>query len=124
MESSCTTWEGVSGAITSVHDTDEDGNPSGGRAEGNRFMVAWQDGPVATEDGRQESRRFNGFTVEDMIYVTMHRLEYYQEGGDPAGKFSCQENVDALRFLNLAVGRLNDRTRARMDRGVEGTHTA
>ena len=117
-------WEGVSGEITSVHDTDEHGNPSGGRAEGNRFMVAWQDGPVATEDGKQESRRFNGFTVEDMIYVTMHRLEYYQEGGDPAGKFACQENVDALRFLNLAVGRLNDRTRARMDRGVEGTHTA
>ena len=43
--------------------------------------------------------------------------------GGKAGKFACRENAIALTKLEEAQLWLFSRTLARMQRGVEGTHT-
>lgn len=59
-----------------------------------------------------------GLTHEVLLAVVADRLEQFQ-----AGPFACIENAAALGHVRAAAAALASRTRARQDRGVEGTHT-
>src|SRR5262245_9714729 len=86
---------------------DAAGNPTGGYSVGPGYSITWQDG---IEDER-------GATCEDLIEAITQRLLFFQ-----ASKFACPENEDAVKYLNGAKWALEDRTRGRRLRGVEGTY--
>jgi hypothetical protein len=101
--------------IDCTNDTDSDGNPAGGSVWGTGIEIEWQDGPL----GRGELRvPPNGAFIEGVIAAAIQRLEFYQ--AEP--KFRCRENAIAITKLEEAMHRLDDRTRSREARGVEGTH--
>lgn len=75
------------------------------------FLVAFQNGPIA-EVG------VNGLTHEVLLAILVDRLEYFQKG-----PYACRENALALTKIQEAQMWLQKRTRDRMARGVEGTHT-
>ena len=72
--------------------------------------LLFQNGPI-TEVG------VNGVTHEALLAILIDRLRSFQ-----AGPYNCFENAAALTHLEAAQNHLHNRTRARMDRGVEGTH--
>lgn len=59
----------------------------------------------------------NGITHEALLAVLIDRLRAFQ-----SGPFACRENALALTKLEQAMHWLHHRTRARLARGVEGTH--
>ena len=73
--------------------------------------IRFQDGPI-------DQAGVNGITQEVLIAICIDRLRSFQ-----AGQYSCRENALALTKLEEAQHWLHSRTLARMDRGVEGTHT-
>jgi len=96
------------------HERDAHGNPAGGVTVGRGFTIAWQCGPLAVDGVRREP---NGAFVEDVIAAAIGRIEEYQRS-----KFACQENDNALANLRRAAWELDQRTKSREARGVEGTH--
>lgn len=58
-----------------------------------------------------------GITNEALLSIVIDRLEHFQDS-----KYQCEENAQALQHLNIALNALNERTRNRKLRGVEGTH--
>jgi hypothetical protein len=72
--------------------------------------IHFQNGPIK-EVGT------NGLTHEALLAVLIDRLESFQ-----LGPFACPENRKALGHLHSAMQALYEWTRARMARGVEGTH--
>lgn len=92
-------------------------NPSWGApqdlpTESQGTTILFQNGPIP-EAG------VNGITQEVLIAICIDRLECFQ-----AGPYACAENGDALVHLKIAQQVLQERTKKRMERGVEGTHTA
>jgi hypothetical protein len=79
---------------------------------GEETRISFQNGPI-NEVG------VNGLTQEALIAIVVDRLRCFQ-----AGPFSSRENALALTKLEEAQHWLHSRTRARMARGVEGTHAA
>ncbi len=59
-----------------------------------------------------------GTTNECLLAIVIDRLRCFQSSA-----FACEENGVALEFCQAALERLEDRTRRRKARGVEGTHT-
>lgn len=100
--------------VTHNNKSDAQGRPAGGSTHGRGFTIAWQDGPLAVDGVRRDP---NGAFVEDVIEAAIGRIAFYQDSG-----FACQENADALDALRVAAKRLDERTKAREARGVEGTH--
>lgn len=100
--------------IEQEHRIDEQGNPAGGVTSGVGFVINWQDGPLKVDGERREQ---SGAFVEDIIAAAIGRIEYYQDS-----KFHCLPNAVALGHLRAAAEALEERTRDREDRGVEGTH--
>jgi hypothetical protein len=74
--------------------------------------ISFQNGPIA-EAG------VNGLTQEALLAIVADRLRSFQ-----AGPYACPENGDALAAVEEAMACLHSRTKARMARGVEGTHQA
>lgn len=74
--------------------------------------IAFQNGPIA-EAG------VNGVTQEVLLAIVADRLRSFQ-----SGPYSCRENALALTKIEEAMHWLQQRTLARMRRGVEGTHKA
>lgn len=72
--------------------------------------LIFQNGPIG-EVG------VNGITHEALLAVLIDRLRGFQSGA-----FACRENALALTKLEEAMHWLHHRTRARIVRGVEGTH--
>jgi len=100
--------------IKSEHWNDANGNPEGGTTFGNGFAIGWQHGPL----GRGPDRKApNGAFVEDVIEACADRIRYYQQG-----KFACERNDSALKYLETALAELDTRTKDREERAVEGTH--
>lgn len=60
----------------------------------------------------------NGTTIEEMLRVSIARLT------DLNRRFACQENSIAITKMQEALMWLNERTRERKERGVEGKHIA
>lgn len=75
------------------------------------FHIDFQNGPIK-EFG------VNGLTQEALIAICIDRLRSFQ-----AGPFACAANGHALENLEQALFYLQTRTRERIARGVEGTHT-
>lgn len=73
--------------------------------------ILFQNGPI-NEVG------VNGITQEVLLAIVADRLRSFQ-----AGPFACRENALALTKIEEAQHWLQQRTIARMRRGVEGTHT-
>jgi hypothetical protein len=71
--------------------------------------IQFQKGPI--QDG------INGCTIEDLLAVCIHRIEGFQNGD-----FNCEENAHALYHVKNAKQWLEDRTKDRKERGVEGTN--
>lgn len=72
--------------------------------------VLFQNGPIA-EAG------VNGITQEVLLEIVADRLRSFQ-----VGPFACRENALALTKIEEAQHWLQQRTLARMRRGVEGTN--
>lgn len=72
--------------------------------------LLFQNGPIADIG-------VNGITHEALLAVLIDRLECFQ-----AGPYANDYNAAALNHLRSAQGALQDRTRERMSRNVEGTH--
>lgn len=94
-------------------------NPSGeglyqgGAVDGTpmyELVLLFQNGPISAFG-------VNGITQEALLEVCIDRLRSFQ-----SGPFACDENAEALSHLLKAREALLSRTRARMARGVEGTH--
>lgn len=101
--------------IKSFHHTDENENPTGGHTQGTGILIAWQHGPLGRGEDRQEP---NGAFVEGVLVAALDRLEFFQES-----RFACTENAEAILHIRRALDVLNERTRKREARGVEGTHS-
>jgi len=104
------------GFIKEAHRRDADGRPAGGETVGTGFVIVWQDGPLG-RIGSEERHAPNGAFVEDVIAAAMGRLEFYQNS-----PFACKENEEALAGLRDAAMALDNRTRRRIETGIEGTH--
>ena len=76
--------------------------------DGSTQEIRFQDGPIG-ECGA------NGSTQEVLIAICLDRLRSFQQG-----EFGCRENALAITKLEEAQHWLFHRTRARMERGVEG----
>jgi len=100
-----------------VNEIDPNGNPSGGEVSGVGLSIKWQDGPLGRGAARAEP---NGAFVETVISAARQRIEFYQTASN--GKFACEENKEAIKWLIYALGILNKRTEDREAREVEGTH--
>ncbi len=74
--------------------------------------VLFQNGPIK-EFG------VNGVTQEALLAIVIDRLRSFQ-----AGPFACDDNQAALYAAQQCLQILQVRTKARIARGVEGTHTA
>jgi hypothetical protein len=98
----------------SEHWKDEQGRPAGGVSTGRGFTISWQNGPLGRGNDRREP---NGAFVEDVIQAVIRRIEFYQ-----STQFHCTDNADALKALQIAAEHLDNRTKNREAREVEGTH--
>jgi hypothetical protein len=85
-------------------------NPSIAGEPMGRTLVLFQNGGVR-ECG------VNGITHEALLAILCDRLRAFQS----SVKFACRENAMALSSLEDAQMWLNQRTRKRSQRGVEGT---
>lgn len=74
--------------------------------------VVFQQGPVK-EVG------LNGIQNEHLLAMVIHRLQGFQ-----SGPYSCRENALALTKLQEAMMWLEERTKDRSSRGVEGLNQA
>lgn len=85
--------------------------PSKEGGPGNSVIIEFQNGPIPQAG-------VNGVTQEALLAIVKHRLQCFQ-----AGPYACDENQTALEFVTAALESLHDRTRKRIARNVEGTHT-
>mgnify|MGYP000119510729 CR=1 FL=1 len=74
-------------------------------------LIEFQNGPI-NEIG------VNGLTHEALLAILIDRLQGFQ-----SGPYASDDNQVALLSLRQAQNALQRRTRERMARGVEGTHT-
>ena len=93
--------------------TDKDGNPAGGNAEGRGLDIDWQDGPIGRDGGGQT----NGALVEDVLEVCKRRILFYE-----GSRLTCDENVEAIGFIDAAIRTLGKRRQDRAARGVLGKY--
>ena len=75
--------------------------------------ILFQNGPI-----NADGVGVNGITHEALIAILIDRLQGFQ-----SGPYACRENALALTKMEEAAHWLAHRTRARMARGVEGTHS-
>lgn len=72
--------------------------------------IIWQEGTI-------KEAGVNGCQVEDVLEECRARLS------DLSNRLPCRENSLALTKIQEAILWLNERTRERKSRGVEGTHS-
>ena len=70
--------------------------------------IQFQKGPIG-------EKGINGISQEALLAICIDRLQCFQKGD-----FACRENAIALTKMEEAMHWLHHRTRARVDRGVEG----
>lgn len=116
----------VNPKLEAVNELDENDNPTGGYArlilppamsESDEVLkVEWQSKP-RKQEGTDELLPANGAFVEDVIWVALQRLEFFNEG-----KYRDRANSIAITHLEQALQALKDRQLERSYRGVEGEH--
>jgi len=104
--------------ITVVDEPGEGGVCHGYRAEITAANGAARDYVVdmAFQKGAIHGAGINGITEEVLLAILIDRLEGFQ-----SGDFACRQNAIVLTKLEEALLWLEDRTREREARGVEGT---
>lgn len=75
------------------------------------WFINFQNGPI-------KEYGVNGLTHEALLAIVIDRLRSFQEG-----PFACQANADARVHCETALSVLQRRTRERIARGIEGTHS-
>jgi hypothetical protein len=65
-----------------------------------------------------EDAKTDGTTLEEMLRVSITRLQ------DLNSRFGCRENSVAITKMQEALMWLEERTKDRVKRGVEGQHVA
>jgi hypothetical protein len=75
--------------------------------------IEFQNGPI-----NEKGIGIKGVQNEDLLAIVMDRLQGFQKG-----PYQCEDNALALDAIKEAMGHLERRTKQRIDRGVEGTHT-
>lgn len=89
---------------------------NGANVEGHVYMIL--SGPKITElnfqNGGVADNGVNGITNEALLAILVHRINYLN------AKFPCRENSLALTKIEEASHWLEARTKARLERGVEG----
>lgn len=85
---------------------------------GNGYISSFSRAPIIFQDGTVPEKGNNGVTMESLLAIVQDALTHFQEGPYP-----CDENAEALEGVTKALDALNDRTRNRMKRNVEGKHT-
>ncbi len=78
---------------------------------------AWTGSAMLFQNGPIAEAGVNGITHEALIAILIDRLHGFQ-----TGPYACEAIPIALAKLAEAAHVLNQRTRERMERGVEGTH--
>lgn len=73
------------------------------------YVIKFQKGPI-------KEAGLNGMTQEVLLAIVQDRLEGFQ-----AGDFACELNQVALDHVREALAALQQRTRDRIERNVEGT---
>ncbi|HEY4365896.1 MAG TPA: hypothetical protein VGN07_01570 [Steroidobacteraceae bacterium] len=93
--------------------------PGAGGAN-HRYAVSWDNGgtDIDFQNGPIAEAGVNGITHEALLAIIADRLAAFQRG-----PYACNENAMALLKISEAQEWLYSRTRARVQRGVEGTHT-
>ncbi len=76
-------------------------------------------GEVHFQKGAIAESGINGVTHEALLAILIDRLGCFQ-----AGPFPSAHNGEALHHLRVALMHLQNRTRERIDRGVEGKTVA
>ena len=113
--------------IRAEHWNDANGNPAGGTTSGNGFAIGWQNGPLVQcvdgcvvgglcAEGCTHLKQ-NGAFVEDIIEAAADRIRYYEDS-----RLASCHNAQALMHLGMALECLDNRTKERKVRKVEGTH--
>lgn len=100
--------------IESESHTDENGNPDGGWTEAPGLQIRWQRGALDFESGGEP---WNGCFLVTLLEAAKRQLEYYQ-----GGKFKCEDNNNAMAFVELAIRVLNKRQLERFSKGIRGGH--
>lgn len=85
-------------------------NKSKEGAASNGVVILFQNGPI-------KDVGVNGVTHEALLTIVIDRLVSFQEG-----PYACAENQVALQHAAHCLNALQLRTKARINRGVEGTH--
>lgn len=75
--------------------------------------------PIIFQNGTFPEVGCNGVTIEALLAISIDRLEGFQRGAYP-----CPQNAIAIEHLQQALAALHDRTKQRIERGVEGAHKA
>jgi len=73
------------------------------------LLILFQNDPI-------KEASVNGITQEALLAIVIDRLRSFQ-----SGPYACQENADALICCESALLQLQERTKKRLARGVEGT---
>ncbi len=73
--------------------------------------------PISFQNGPIKEVGVNGVTHEALLAILIDRLRSFQ-----AGPYSNRANAIALTKMEEALMWLQQRTRERIKRGVEGTH--
>jgi hypothetical protein len=98
----------ISGFDTNGNSSEE--APDGYKTSYSKIVLLFQNGPIAQSG-------VNGITQEVLLAIVADRLRSFQ-----AGPYACKENACALTKIEEAQHWLQQRTIARVRRGVEGTH--
>ena len=80
---------------------------------GDKTLINFQNGPI-----NADGNGVNGLTHEILLAILADRLRGFQ-----SGPYACAENAGALAHIEAAQTTLQSRTKKRMERGVEGTHS-
>lgn len=72
--------------------------------------IKFQNGPI-------QEAGVNGISNEALLSIVEDRLVGFQ-----SGQYACDDNYCALEHIRVAMNFLQQRTKARLARGVEGTH--
>ena len=82
-----------------------------GEFSGKICDINFQNGPI-------KEAGFNGISQESLLAIVKDRLESFQ-----SGPYACATNQQALNHVVAAMDSLHSRTRERVARNVEGTHS-
>lgn len=74
------------------------------------LRISFQNGPI-------KEAGINGITHEALLAIVIDRLRCFQ-----AGPYASTFNASALGYSEMALDALQQRTKNRIARGIEGTH--